>query len=142
MDSGRMTGLANATSAKADTTTRKNANKYCHIRGSHRSSECRGGRRKSWDYNHGHQDRYRNPKDQDKRFRRSKSQDKAYKRSADRQGTLGKSLRIQTDGDNGRASSPNTSPENNYHRSHSRVCKETKNVETETMHFFRVFFSI
>ena len=35
--------------------------KHCHIRGSHRSSECGGGRRKNWDYN------------QEKRFRRSRS---------------------------------------------------------------------
>ena len=55
--------------------------KHCHMRGSHRSSEYRGGRRKNWDYN------------QEKRFRRSRSQDKpSYKRASDRQGTPGKSL--------------------------------------------------
>ena len=78
------------------------------MRGSHRSSECRGGRRKNWDYN------------QEKRFRRSKSQDKtSYKRTSDRQGTPGKSLRVQIEGDTRRSSSPNTSPEDKYHRSHS-----------------------
>ena len=82
--------------------------KHCHIRGSHRSSECRGGRRKNWDYN------------QEKRFRRSRSQDKPfYKRASDRQGTPGKSLRVQIEGETRRSSSPNTSPEDKYHRSHS-----------------------
>ena len=94
--------------------------KHCDMRGSHRSSECRGGRRKNnRDYNHGQNDRYRNSKVQDKRFRRSKSQDKSYKKAADRQGTPGKSLRIQTERDNGRESSPNSSPDDTHHRSHS-----------------------
>ena len=86
--------------------------KNCHIRGSHRSSECRGGRRKNnWDYN------------QEKKFRRSRSQEKfSHNRASERQGTPGKALRIQVDGERRRSGSPNTSPEENldwYHRSHS-----------------------
>ena len=85
------------------------------MRGSHRSSECSWGKRKKWNYN------------QDKRFRRSKSQEKtSYKRSSDRQGTPGESLRVQIEGDNGRSSSPNTSPEDKYHRSHSNPLRNDR----------------
>ena len=89
----------------------------CHIRGSHKTSECRGGRRKerNWDNNPGQNERYRN---KDKRFRRSKSQDKAYKRTSERERTPGKALRIQADNKD-RDSSPNSSPNDNHRRSNS-----------------------
>ena len=52
--------------------------KQCHIRGSHCTSECRGGRRKNWDSNH------------EKKCRRSKSQEKfSSNKTSERPGTPG-----------------------------------------------------
>ena len=90
--------------------------RHCHVRGSHKSSECRGGRKgRNWDTNSGQNERYRN---KDKKFRRSKSHDKAYKKTSERERTPGKALRIQAD-NNGRDSSPNSSPNDNHRRSNS-----------------------
>ena len=82
--------------------------KHCHIRGSHRISECRGRRRKNWDNNH------------EKKYRRSRSQEKFSNRTSERQGTPGKALRIQIEGERRRWGSPNTSPEENRDRYHRR----------------------
>ena len=83
--------------------------KYCHIRGSHRSSECRGGRRKNnWEYN------------QEKRFRRSGSYEKSsHNKASERRGTPGKALRIQVNGERHRSGSPNTSLEE--YRRHNKM---------------------
>ena len=52
--------------------------KQCHIRASHRTSECRGGRKRNWDSNH------------EKKYRRSKSQERfSSNRTFERRGTPG-----------------------------------------------------